>query len=51
MALGSMELVLIVLIVGLLFGSTLLPKLASAIVQSRREFSRGREAPPRKHAD
>jgi hypothetical protein len=50
MALGSMELVVIVLIVGLLFGSTLLPRLARAIIQSRREFSRGREASPGKHA-
>jgi Sec-independent protein translocase protein TatA len=38
--LGSTELLLIVLIIVVLFGSTLLPKLARGIMQSRREFDR-----------
>ena len=43
MTLGSTELLLIVLIIVVLFGSTLLPKLARAITQSRREFDRTRD--------
>jgi hypothetical protein len=41
--LGSTELLLVVLIIVVLFGSTLLPKLARGIIQSRREFDRGRD--------
>ena len=43
MTLGSTELLLTVLIIVVLFGSTLLPRLARGIIQSRREFDRARD--------
>ena len=44
MTLGTTELLLIALIIVVVFGSTLLPRLARGIIESRREFDRGRDS-------
>ncbi len=44
MTLGTTELLVITLVIILLFGATLLPKLARGIIESRREFARGRDS-------
>jgi sec-independent protein translocase protein TatA len=40
------ELLLVVVVIVLLFGSTQLPKLARSIRETRSEFRKGREEPP-----